>query len=211
MPDISESVHAPFRVKAVAPIWHLLLATALIVVAGAAIAAPTIRTRILFVGNSLTYYNAMPSMVKELLIANHSDRGVDVEILAEGGARLEQHLAGDALVKATSSQSFDVVVIQDLGGFPLCSESFPGCAGSRESIRKAAELVRHSGARPIWYSTWQGTQETQERLSQEVGVFARTNNIEVSDTGVVLYRYMTRNPRASVLLENGHPTPLGQH
>ncbi len=77
--------------------------------------------RILFVGNSLIYYNDVPRAVEALLEAEGTHPEVEVEMLAEGGATLAEHLGRDALDRTLAEFDPDVVVLQDLGPYPLCA------------------------------------------------------------------------------------------
>ena len=67
--------------------------------------------KILFVGNSLTYYNDVPRAVAALLEAEGTHREVEVEMLAEGGATLDQHLQGAAFDRTLKAFAPDVVVL----------------------------------------------------------------------------------------------------
>jgi hypothetical protein len=82
--------------------------------------------RVLFVGNSLTYYNAMPDMVAQ--IGRTSNRRIDftIDMLAQGGATIRDHLIDGELSRELAKQHYDFVVFQEVGGFPLCDEGFPG-------------------------------------------------------------------------------------
>ena len=69
--------------------------------------------RILFVGNSLTYYNDVPAMVGAIYSAVDEHHDIETDMLAEGGYSIEQHLANDSLKFHLAGSAFDVVVLLD--------------------------------------------------------------------------------------------------
>jgi hypothetical protein len=93
-------------------------------------------TDILFVGNSFTYYNAMPQMVKSLAdsagvnayVAMHAPGGISVGDVAQGN---QAHMNNPVLFSLIRSRKWDVVVIQDnQGRFVRDSAQFPSTAVS---------------------------------------------------------------------------------
>lgn len=104
-------------------------------------------TRILFIGNSLTYANDLPLIVEAL--AKASGQKMQVESVTFGGYSLDDHWnQGDAL-EAIDSQTWDYVILQH-GPSTLAS--------SREELRASArrynERIRKAGARPALYMVW---------------------------------------------------------
>lgn len=163
--------------------------------------------RVLFVGNSLTYYNDLPGMVEAL--GGAMAFPVHADMLASGGASMEQHVGGKALRRVLSEGDFDVVVLQEKGGWPACPASMTACDRSLPSIREAVRLVRAAGARPVWYSTWQVVPEFQRRLSEEVAGLAADLDVEAADVGAALLAYPAAGGEGNLLLEDGHPDELG--
>lgn len=93
-------------------------------------------TDILFVGNSFTYYNAMPQMVKSLAdsagvnayVAVHAPGGISVGDIAQGN---QAHMNNPVLFSLIRSRKWDIVVIQDnQGRFVRDSAQFPSTAVS---------------------------------------------------------------------------------
>lgn len=163
--------------------------------------------RVLFVGNSLTYYNDLPGMVEAL--GGAAGFPVAADMLASGGASMEEHVGGKAFRRVLSENDFDIVVLQEIGGWPLCPAAWEACARSLPSIRQAVRLVRAAGARPIWYSAWQVVPEFQRRLSEEVAGLAAEMDVEVADVGAAFQAYRAADGKGNLLLEDGHPDDLG--
>jgi hypothetical protein len=72
-----------------------------------------------------------------------------------------------------------------------------------------ASLIRDSGARPIWFSTWQLSREMLASLSGGARALADRLHLRLADVGAVLTRYADLFPGAPWLRTDGHPQPLG--
>ena len=112
--------------------------------------------RVLFIGNSFTYVNDLPDMVKHLLAC-------ETTAVVRGGAYLRDfcnpadELHGK-LEGALLQGPWDYAVIQE--------QSF-NAVGNREDFFKHAGIlcarVRKAGAKPVLYSTW-AYKEDSEKL-----------------------------------------------
>lgn len=165
--------------------------------------------RILFVGNSLTYYNDVPAMVSEIYSVVPENLGIEPDMLAEGGYSIEQHLANGALKSLLVGSSYDIVVLQDFGGWPLCSTAIDACAASSKPLSDAIDLIRSTGARVIWFSTYQSIPELQRALSLEAHRIASQLDVEVADVGAAMLAFSSANENTKILLPNVHPNTLG--
>lgn len=65
---------------------------------------------ILFIGNSLTYYNEMPSLFQH--IAETKGKDVNVQFYAPGGTGFVNHVYDNTVYDLFSSQVWDVVILQ---------------------------------------------------------------------------------------------------
>jgi hypothetical protein len=164
--------------------------------------------RVLFVGNSLSYVNDLPTAFKTIYEASQPGARVEAEMLAQGGALLREHLDAGALESLLARERFDVVVLQELGGLPLCPRDFAPCKDSPKALRDAAAMVRASGSRPVWLATWQALPSAQEELSRRVSTLARELQIDTVDVGAAIQR-VAPNIRRHLLAPDGHPRPLG--
>ncbi|MEO0323862.1 MAG: hypothetical protein AAF447_12955 [Myxococcota bacterium] len=112
--------------------------------------------RVLFVGNSYTFYNDLPQ-----LYATTTGRmpAPDVDDVTAGGRRLVRH-AGDAALAGRLAEGWDVVVLQEQSQIP----GFPAGNPDREaSLSAAVDLATAAGeARIVLYLTW-GRQRGDER------------------------------------------------
>ncbi len=182
------------------------MVVAALLAAGAARGAPL---RILFVGNSLTYYNDAPRMVEGLIAAAQPGEEVHVDMLASGGASMAGHLRQGQLAKWLKTRAFDVVVLQDFGGFPDCGRSFSDCKQAVASVCEAAQRVRGAHAKPILFGTWQTLPARQRALSAATQSEASKCDVELADVGAAMQRFIAHDPDTSPWLNDGHPTLAG--
>ena len=102
--------------------------------------------RILMLGNSFTFFNDMPEMVREIT-------GAQVASHTRGGAWLSEQLNADTEMGAATlkalEEHWDYVVLQEYSNGPVKNrEAF---------MRSAAELcakIRACGGTPVLYATW---------------------------------------------------------
>jgi len=101
--------------------------------------------RVLFIGNSLTYFNDLPGMLGELL----RQAGLDVvtSTLAEPNFGLEDHWARQA-THVRIAEGWDVVVLQQ---GPSATEGRPSLI---EFAERFAGPIRAAGATPALYMVW---------------------------------------------------------
>jgi len=130
-----------------------LLITALFV-AGGELRSQTQETkplRVLFIGNSLTYWNDLPAMVEALAEASGAARPT-CEAVVSGGYSLEDHWNEGAAQKAIARGGWDVMVLQQGP-----SASTEGRRSLLEYARRFAQEIRRAGARPALYMVWPST------------------------------------------------------
>ena len=78
---------------------------------------PSETTRVLFIGNSYTYYNNYPMMLKE--IAWYEGHHLDCTFYTHGGYTMKQHLADKVSREAVEVGGFDYAFLQDQSAHAL--------------------------------------------------------------------------------------------
>ncbi len=110
-------------------------------------------TSVLFIGNSYTHMNDMPSIFEK--IAKAKDQRVLVEKSTKSGASLEEHSQREGMYKAIKSRPWDIVVLQGFSrefSFPqshIDSATIPYLAQIIDSIR-----TNHINTQILFYMTW---------------------------------------------------------
>ena len=174
-----------------------------------ALAEENSNLRVLFVGNSLTYYNDVPGLVRQMSGSADQSVDIDVEMLAAGGASIAQHIQAGHLQRYLRDGDFDFVVFQDIGGWPICPPEFPGCAESIASIDKITALIRSKGAEPVWYSTYQRIPAIQTALSDKARKIAERLDIRLADVGAAWSYYESIAGEGAPFIDDGHPNKVG--
>lgn len=109
--------------------------------------------RILFVGNSFTYYNDMPGMFDSIAHTQHVP--VAITSIVKGGESLTDHLANERLRGLLEHGGWDYVVLQEQSSDPAMptSEVIAGTYKSARSLDSLAK-VGSPDVRVIFYMTW---------------------------------------------------------
>ena len=170
--------------------------------------------RILFIGNSFTYVNDLPSMVAEIL-------GAQVGRNLCGGAYLYQHVdPADELYAIThkllTEEKWDYVVLQDQSRGPITHP-----ADFSRVVSILSSMIRQSGGKPVLYETWayeEGSEtlastglsfaEMQQKLTDGYRLAAEANRALIAPVGQVFAA-----ARATTQLydagDHYHPSPAG--
>lgn len=181
---------------------------------------------ILFIGNSYTYYNDMPTAIfKNLAKA----AGYDVEItsITKGGYTLEQmadpnDIYGAQVEKAlTGTKKYDYVILQEQSARPATAlvENFYG------AVRNLSARIQESGATPILYSTWGRktgsdtlakygwTNESMTwKLAAAYEAIGKELNIPVAHVGLAFYDIYTDSSAINLYnADKSHPTYAGSY
>jgi hypothetical protein len=107
-------------------------------------------TRVLFIGNSYTSVNDLPTTFAKL--ARSGGHRVETGMAADGGATLADHAGSSATATALTSAKWTIVVLQEQSQIPAVdqlrqTEMYP-------AARKLVSMVRNLGAQPMFFITW---------------------------------------------------------
>lgn len=172
------------------------------------IAAPHAE-RILLVGNSVLYTNNLPAVMERMAAGSAPTRGIEIEMIARGGASLSDWQEGTVVSHTVRSGAYSAVLLQERGGDVLCVLSephAPECEKVNRSHRELAALARAHGAKVIYLGTYQladrpsrAIVKAERRLAEDMGA----DYVEVSE---VLRRLRELKPHLPWLhADGGHP------
>lgn len=132
-------------------LWGMFLACAL------AVQAETDSLRILFIGNSYTYYYDLPEKVQKLASHVNPDNSIKIvyEAYTPGGCTLRRHLQNKEELMAIKKGIWDYVVLQEQSSAP----AKPTETVAKETYPYARQLdslvhVYNPQAKVIYYMTW---------------------------------------------------------
>ncbi|MBO4548845.1 MAG: SGNH/GDSL hydrolase family protein [Abditibacteriota bacterium] len=148
--------------------------------------------RILFLGNSFTYFHDLYKEVARLTEG-------ETEQNVKGGAALAEQLNPETELGKSArlllQQKWDYVVLQEQSAKPMTN---------REAFLKSAEelcrLVREAGAKPVFYATWPYRKDSDKlastgrsyremfiALTEAYHEAARANDALIADVGTAFY------------------------
>ena len=159
--------------------------------------------RVLFIGNSHTYFNDMPQMFKQICQENSID--ITVTMLARGYKGLDYHCKEPQTRFNILYGEYDIVVLQHLqSGFDK--------EVLYNSVKELKEWIDVSGAKPILYMTWslKEEREKQKELTEGYREVGEKFGIPVAPAGEVWWRYFDEYPEEVLYFkDNKHASPLG--
>ena len=104
---------------------------------------------VLFVGNSYTYANMFPEMLRQMSLAAKEPRPVEYRMIAPGGCSLEKHWNDGVVAKAIGESGWDYVVLQEQSLRPISAP-----ANMHRYARLLDAQARKAGAKTVFYVTW---------------------------------------------------------
>ena len=161
--------------------------------------------KLLFIGNSHTYYNDTAAMVMALLEA--TGERTHVTMLTRGGKGLNYHMAEPSATFNIRYGGYDTVIAQDRGA-----------AFDTALFREGAEALFHmsndAGARFVLYMPWvlRDAHDTQRDMTEAYLSFARKHGCRFAPCGETFTRLLSTLSADDLYREDGnHATPLGSY
>lgn len=187
--------------------------------------------RVLFIGNSYTYYHNLPQMVQKLggTVALDYRMKIAVKAITPGGCTFKRHLASAETQKAIKSGVWDYVVLQEQSAAPamptekVTKDTYP-FAHSLDSL----VLQYNPKAHVIFYMTWghkEGCQDEhdgyplidtyegmQHRLITSYLEMAYNNNAWCAPVGMAWQRVRQERPYVQLYWPDmSHPSKVGTY
>jgi len=162
--------------------------------------------RILFIGNSYTYCNELPTLVAQLAVAGGKD--VDVHQITAGGVTLEWHAQNEATLAALY-EAWDFVVLQEHSIRPI--QDTPQMAMAAAALQP---MIASTGAQTVLFMTWarQHFPEMQAGLARVYAEIAQEIGARVAPVGLAWETALAADSSLALYTEDkSHPTPLGSY
>jgi hypothetical protein len=197
--------------------WILL--AALVVAWGGPPAPPASATRVLFIGNSYVFTNDLPGSLATL--AQAGKHPVVVDMAAEPGWTLAQHVAAAATRGKLTAQSWDFVVLQEQSMIPAVAVA--RTTGMYPAVRQLTQAIRAAHAEPVLLLTWgrrDGLRDyglpdfraMQQQLTAGTLAIADELGERVAPAGVAWQAALARYPGLALWQPDGsHPTQAGTY
>lgn len=166
-------------------------------------------TRVLFLGNSYTYYQDLPSLVGRLLDSASDDMKISHRMIAPGGCTLEVHASTPKTVAAIEEHNWDFVVMQEQSMRPVVSPE-----DMLSAAKELQQAVNKSGAQSILFMTWARKHNPQmiDALARAYEQTAEALGAEVAPVGLAWALARKRHPKLNLHHSDGsHPAPAGTY
>lgn len=168
--------------------------------------------RVLLVGNSLTYTNNLPALLRA--VGASQGATIATETYAAPGGTLDDRWDEGHVAAALRARKFDAVVLQEQGGhLAACMASLQEqrkapCAASAQAYREFAELASAGGAKVLLFGTWGPDERWQGKLDRSVRMLAKQNDAQVFDAAGALVALRKAKPEIKLYPDGTHPSTL---
>lgn len=174
-------------------------------------------TRVLFIGNSHTFFNDLPGMFAELARAGGYE--VEVDMSAQGGWSLSDHAASAISLDKIEQKNWDYVILQER---PLLIIENPD-EQSYPAIRLLYDKVSEKGATLVLFMTWgprdglpdvgyKNYDETQAQICAGYMDIANELDVVVAPVGIAWQNAIKRDPQLNLWnLDGIHPSMEGSY
>jgi len=174
--------------------------------------------RVLFIGNSYTSTNDLPSMVSNVL----GENGIQLEVdsITPGGETLSEHAVNPTVRSTIATGGFDIVILQDQSETPavpqlLSTQSMP-------AAEALGAMAIESGARVVLFETWghrngssnsghRSFESMQTALTSGYWSLASAAGGTVAPVGSTWARSLAANTVVLHSPDGSHPSPAGTH
>lgn len=172
--------------------------------------APAAREyRVLLVGNSFTYANNLPALLRAVG-ASQNTPIITETYAAPGGTLIERWKDGHA-ADALRNRKFDAVVLQEMGGQVGCmvsasqSRTAP-CAASQRAHESFAKLANEQSTKPLLFTDWSDDKRTQGRIRGGMRMLSKETGATIFDAAGAIAAMQQAIPGTSPYPDGMHPS-----
>ncbi len=168
---------------------------------------PGNRVRMLFIGNSFTTKNDLPTLLSAIAKAG---KGIIIEskIISAGGASLRRHWNAGAASTITSAK-WDYVVFQEQSTLPVKNAN-----RFHENVREFVPAMKESGAKMVLFMTWARKKEPEDQslLTDSYNKIGKELGASVVPVGTAWQKLVAKHDKPVLHAEDGsHPTVAGSY
>ena len=172
--------------------------------------APT-EYRVLLVGNSLTYTNNLPALLRA--VGASQGKTITTETYAAPGGTLSERWRDGKAAAALRTRKFDIVVLQEIGGQVGCLASAmqtrtAPCAATVQAHEAFATLAKASGAKTLLFTTWSHDERMQGRINLGMRQLAKDNGATVFNAAGAIESMRKAQPAIAPYPDGTHPSTL---
>ena len=176
-------------------------------------------TRVLFIGNSYTAVNDLPTMFANL--AGAGGQRVETGMAAPGGWTLAYHAGSSDTLTKIKSTNWNYVVIQEQSEIP--SIQLYRTQDMYPAARNLVRDIRNIGATPVFFETWahrdglpengmQNYESMQFQIDNGYLGIAQELNVTLAPVGFAWLMVRRQSPQLDLWQADGsHPTEQGTY
>ena len=164
--------------------------------------------KILFIGNSYTFFNDLPKMLNDMAKAG-GQRLLEIGRELPGGYTFEKHWKDGRAASKIAEKKWDYVVLQENSMYPIKQPKSMAEYGA-----KLDAAAKRQGAKTIYYLTWarQNTPETQDTLNKSYFDLASECQATVAPVGIAWEMALKGDKSVVLHLEDkSHPNKTGTY
>ena len=182
--------------------------------------------KVLFLGNSYTYYNALPKVFAKLSSLN--GKKAIVKTVARGGVRLTDHSKNESLESLIRREAFDWIVLQEQSTTPLTNQdqmfeairSLHRWSKAKESnlllflfwAREYSRTLNVKLGDKRYFERFANSEEAQSTLTRVHKMIADEVKCEIAPVGNVWQQVHNQNHRLQLWeSDRSHPTKVGSY
>lgn len=166
--------------------------------------------RVLLVGNSLTYTNNLPALLRA--VGDSQGTPIATETYAAPGGTLIERWNDGHAAEALRSRAFDAVVLQEQGGhLAACMASAQEqrkapCAASLRAYAEASRLAGEKGAKVLVFASWGPDDRWQGKLGRSARLIAEKTSATVFNAAAALQALHEAQPGINLYPDGTHPS-----
>ncbi len=165
--------------------------------------------RVLMAGNSLTYTNNLPALLRA--VGASQGTAITTETYAAPGGTLTERLRDGRVTHALRGSTFDIVVLQEMGGQLGCLASASQqrkapCAASLHAQREFAKLATANGAKLILFGTWANDPRAQGRIDRGMRMVADETKATFFNAAGAIGALQKAQPGTRAFPDGVHPS-----
>jgi len=166
--------------------------------------------RILFVGNSYTYYNGgINSHLRNLVSAAHPESEIETDNVTFGGFTLENHFNSAITLDQIQTGDWDYVVLQEQSALPVSEPDL-----MYEFADSLDSVITGSGSNTAFFMTWAREYDPPmiEDLAVAYNYIGGKLNAPVSPVGRAFQRALETQSEINLYaLDQSHPSSYGTY
>jgi len=165
--------------------------------------------RVLLVGNSLTYTNNLPALLRA--VGASQGTTITTETYAAPGGTLSERWRDGKAADALRTRKFDIVVLQEIGGQVGCLASASRtrtapCAATVQAHESFVALAKESGAKTLLFTTWSQDERMQGRINRGMRQLAKENGATVFNAAGAIGALHKAVPATTPYPDGTHPS-----